>query len=82
MPNLSNTMISGKAKGGYRSAIYRDVTGATFKCEVRSGPVGGPFTIYVPSLKPAGAAAANKTGIVLGTSRSQTNCVFPSYMQP
>jgi hypothetical protein len=80
--NISNTVISGKTKGGYRSALYRDASGHTFKCEVRSGPVGGPFTIYIPSLKPAGAAAANKTGIVLGTSRGQTNCVFASYMQP
>jgi hypothetical protein len=82
MPNLSNTVISGKADGGFRSAFYRDAKGTMRKCEVLSGPVGGPFTIYVPSLKPAGVAVARKTGIVLGTSRSQTNCVFASAMQP
>jgi hypothetical protein len=82
MANISNTVISGKADGGYRSAFYRDAKGTMHKCYVLSGPIAGPFTIYVPSLKPAGVGVARKTGIVLGTSRSQTNCVFGAAMQP
>jgi hypothetical protein len=82
MPNLSNTVLSGKTDGGYRSAFYRDAKGIMRKCEVLSGTTAGPFTIYVPSLKPAGVAVARKTGIVLGTARNQTNCVFASAMQP
>jgi hypothetical protein len=62
MANISSTVLSGKADGGYRSAFYRDAKGTMRKCEVISGPVGGPFTIYVPSLKPAGIATAAKLG--------------------
>jgi hypothetical protein len=80
--NLSNTVISGRGDGGYRSAFYRDAKGIMRKCEVISGPTAGPFTIYVPSLKPAGVAVARKTGILLGTDRAQTNRVFASAMQP
>jgi hypothetical protein len=82
MANISNTVLSGKSDGGYRSAFYRDAKGTMRKCEVISGAVGGPFTIYVPSLKPAGVATARKTGILLGTDRAQTNRVFASAMQP
>jgi hypothetical protein len=36
---------------------------------------GGPFNIYVPSLKPAGVATARKTGTLLATTKAQTNRV-------
>jgi hypothetical protein len=78
MPNLANTVISGKTKGGFRSAIYRDAKGRTWKCEVISGPSGGPFTIRIPARLHLSAAQHTLTGIVLGTSKSQTNCVFAS----
>jgi hypothetical protein len=47
MANVSNTVLSGKAKGGYRSALYRDARGRMWPCQVLSGPVGGPFTIRI-----------------------------------
>jgi hypothetical protein len=82
MANISNTVISGKAKGGFRAAIYRDARGNQWKCQVLSGPPAGPFTIRILSRLHLSAAQHTLSGIVLGTSRSQTNCVFASAMQP
>jgi hypothetical protein len=82
MPNIANTVISGKTKGGYRSAIYRDTRGNQWKCEVISGTPAGPFTIRIPARLHLLAAQHTLSGIVLGTTRSQTNCVFASTMQP
>jgi hypothetical protein len=50
MPNLSNTVISSRARGGYRSAHFRDAAGTYLRCQVLPGPAAGPFTIHVPSL--------------------------------
>jgi hypothetical protein len=82
MANLSNTVLSGKTKGGYRAAIYRDARGNQWKCEVLSGAPAGPFTIRIPARLHLPAAQHTLSGIVLGTSRAQTNCVFASAMQP
>jgi hypothetical protein len=78
VPNLANTVISGRTKGGYRSAIYRDAKGRTWKCEVLSGPAGGPFTIRIPASLHLPAAQHTLSGIALGTAKNQTNCVFAS----
>jgi hypothetical protein len=82
MANLSNTVLSGKTKGGYRSAIYRDARGNQWKCEVLSGAPAGPFTIRIPARLHLPASQHTLSGIVLGTTRAQTNCVFASAMQP
>jgi hypothetical protein len=82
VPNPANTVISGKTKGGYRSAIYRDVRGNQWPCQVLSGPVGGPFTIRIPARLHLSAAQHTLSGVVLGTTRSQTNCVFGAALQP
>jgi hypothetical protein len=80
VPNLANTVVVGKAKGGFRPAVYRDAKGRYFKCQVLSGPSGGPFTIRILSREAAGMPIGQTTlaGIVLGSAKTQTNCVFAS----
>lgn len=69
MPNLSNTVISGRARGGYRSAHFRDAAGTYLRRQVLPGPAAGPFTIYVPSLKPAGVGVARNTLVPLAMAK-------------
>jgi hypothetical protein len=48
------------------------------RCQIIAGPAGGPYTIYVPSLKPAGVAVARKTLVPLATAKNSVNAVHPS----
>jgi hypothetical protein len=80
MPNQANTVASGRADGGYRSALYRDARGRYWKCDVLSGPSAGPFTIRIGARVAAGLAASQHTltGIALASSKASTNAVHPS----
>jgi hypothetical protein len=78
VPNLANTVTVGKADGGFRVAYLRDASGTYLRCHILSGPVDGPFTIFVPSLKPAGVAVARKTLVPPATSKSNVYAVHPS----
>jgi hypothetical protein len=78
MANISNTVTVGKADGGYRVAYFRDFSGTYMRCQIIAGPAGGPYTIYVPSLKPAGVAVARKTLVPLATAKNSVNAVHPS----
>jgi hypothetical protein len=82
MANQANTLYAGKARGGYRSAIYRDARGRTFGCQVLSVQAGPTYTIRIPSRMHLPAAQHTLTGIAQGTSRSDVNVVLASALQP
>jgi hypothetical protein len=72
---MPNQVRAGKKGAGFRTAYYCDAGGSFLPCQVLSGGLTGPFTIYVPSLKPAGASIARKSGVVLATTRNQRDAV-------
>jgi hypothetical protein len=80
MPNASNTVASGRSRGGYRSALYRDARGRYWKCDVLSGPAGGPFTIRIGARVAAGMPASQHTLtlVPLATSKASTGAVHPT----
>jgi hypothetical protein len=75
---MPNQVRSGKGRSSWSAAYYDAPDGSFLKCQVLSGGLTGPFTIYVPSLAPADKSVARKTGVVLATSRNQTNAVHPA----
>jgi hypothetical protein len=80
MPNQANSIASGRADGGFRSALYRDARGRYWKCEVLSGPAAGPFTIRIGARVAAGLPASQHTLtlVPLATSKASTGAVHPT----
>jgi hypothetical protein len=72
---MPNQVKSGKGRSGWRTAYYCDAGGSFLPCQVLSGGLTGPFSIFVPSLVPAGKSVARKVGVVLATSKNQRDAV-------